>query len=130
MMCLMPRSVELAFTRRYHRGAILISLNHFSNSSRGRPARALPLLATAEGLAKFLQLMPDRECGGKLAELSQKSFEELGKLLPPHWSRGNPVDILGDANAERYQKAVEIVARDENNDGLLAILTPQAMTGF
>src|SRR6185295_10970799 len=49
-------------------------------------------------------------------------------LLPPHWSRGNPVDILGDAGADRYRKAVEIVARDENNDGLLAILAPQAVT--
>ena len=68
------------------------------------------------------------ECGGKLAELSPQSFDALNKLLPPHWSRGNPVDILGDADAERYEKAVEIVARDENNDGLLAILAPQAMT--
>ena len=68
------------------------------------------------------------ECGGKLAELSPESFDALNKLLPPHWSRGNPVDILGDANAQRYEKAIEIVAHDENNDGLLAILAPQAMT--
>ncbi len=68
------------------------------------------------------------ECGGKLAMLSEDSFAELNKLLPPHWSRSNPVDILGDANAERYEKAIEIVAQDENNDGLLAILAPQAMT--
>jgi acetyltransferase len=68
------------------------------------------------------------ECGGKLAELSQKTFDELNKLLPPHWSRNNPVDILGDADAERYERAVEIVARDENNDGLLVILAPQAVT--
>ena len=68
------------------------------------------------------------ECGGQLAELSPQSFDALNKLLPPHWSRGNPVDILGDADADRYERAIEIVARDENNDGLLAILTPQAMT--
>ncbi|HEU5246626.1 MAG TPA: bifunctional acetate--CoA ligase family protein/GNAT family N-acetyltransferase [Candidatus Udaeobacter sp.] len=68
------------------------------------------------------------ECGGKLAELSNESFDELNKLLPPHWSRGNPIDILGDASAETYSKAVEIVARDENNDGLLVILAPQAVT--
>ena len=68
------------------------------------------------------------ECGGKLAELSPQSYDALNKLLPPHWSRGNPVDILGDADADRYEKAVEIVTRDENNDGLLAILAPQAMT--
>ena len=68
------------------------------------------------------------ECGGKLAELSGKTFDELNKLLPPHWSRGNPVDILGDASPELYAKAVEIVARDENNDGLLVVLSPQAVT--
>jgi acetyltransferase len=68
------------------------------------------------------------ECGGKLAQLSGKTFHELNKLLPPHWSRGNPVDILGDASPETYAKAVEIVAHDENNDGLLVILAPQAVT--
>jgi len=68
------------------------------------------------------------ECGGKLAELSEQTMAELNQLLPPHWSRNNPVDILGDADARRYEKAVEIVARDENNDGLLSILAPQAMT--
>jgi acetyltransferase len=68
------------------------------------------------------------ECGGKLAELSPRSLDELNMLLPPHWSRGNPIDILGDASPETYSKAVEIVARDENNDGLLVILAPQAVT--
>jgi acetyltransferase len=68
------------------------------------------------------------ECGGKLAELSAKTLDELNKLLPPHWSRGNPVDILGDASPKTYAKAVEIVSRDENNDGLLVILSPQAVT--
>jgi acetyltransferase len=68
------------------------------------------------------------ECGGKLAELSPNIFGELSELLPPHWSRGNPIDILGDASPETYAKAVEIVARDENNDGLLVILSPQAVT--
>jgi acetyltransferase len=68
------------------------------------------------------------ECGGKLAEISGKTFDQLNKLLPPHWSRGNPVDILGDASPATYAKAVEIVARDENNDGLLVVLSPQAVT--
>ena len=65
-----------------------------------------------------------RETGRVVAE----SFEELNKLLPPHWSRGNPIDILGDASPETYARAIEIVARDEDNDGLLVILAPQAMT--
>ncbi|MBU6400336.1 MAG: GNAT family N-acetyltransferase, partial [Verrucomicrobia bacterium] len=52
----------------------------------------------------------------------------FNQLLPPHWSHNNPVDILGDAGPDRYAKAVEIAAKDPNSDGLLVILTPQAMT--
>jgi acetyltransferase len=68
------------------------------------------------------------ECGGTLAELSGNTLDKLNALLPPHWSRSNPVDILGDASPKTYAKAVEIVSRDENNDGLLVILSPQAVT--
>ena len=66
--------------------------------------------------------------GGELAELSQETIEALNALLPPHWSHNNPVDILGDAGPDRYEKAVEILSKDPNSDGLLVILTPQAMT--
>lgn len=66
--------------------------------------------------------------GGELAELSAETVEALNKVLPPHWSHNNPVDIIGDADADRYEKAVEIVAKDPNADGLLAIMTPQGMT--
>lgn len=65
---------------------------------------------------------------GKIAEISPGSFEELNNLLPPHWSRNNPIDILGDATPETYGKVVDIVSRDPNVDGLLVILTPQDMT--
>jgi acetyltransferase len=66
--------------------------------------------------------------GGELAPLSDSTTEALNKLLPPHWSHGNPIDILGDADPERYTKALEIAAADPNSDGLLVILTPQGMT--
>ncbi len=66
--------------------------------------------------------------GGELAELSPATMQELNSFLPKHWSRANPIDILGDADAERYAKALEVAARDPNSDGLLVILTPQAMT--
>ena len=65
---------------------------------------------------------------GELAELSPESVEKLNAFLPPHWSHHNPVDILGDAGADRYVKAVEIVAKDPSSDGLLVILSPQGMT--
>lgn len=68
------------------------------------------------------------ESGGKLAELSKESAKNLDSFLPPSWSHNNPVDILGDASPELYAKTIEILQKDENNDGLLVILTPQDMT--
>jgi len=66
--------------------------------------------------------------GGQLSELSGETFEALNGLLPAHWSRNNPIDVLGDANAVRYGKATSLALRDPNTDGVLVILTPQAMT--
>ncbi len=66
--------------------------------------------------------------GGQLAPLSADTVSSLNGLLPPHWSHGNPIDILGDAAADRYMRTVEIVREDPLNDGLLVILTPQKMT--
>ncbi|MFH1602323.1 MAG: acetate--CoA ligase family protein, partial [Pseudomonadota bacterium] len=66
--------------------------------------------------------------GGELAELSPQTVGALDKVLPPHWSHGNPIDILGDADPQRYAQALEIAAKDPNSDGLLVVLTPQAMT--
>jgi len=66
--------------------------------------------------------------GGELAKVSPETMEEFNKLLPAAWSHNNPVDILGDASPERYGKALEIAAKDPNTDGILVILTPQAMT--
>jgi acetyltransferase len=66
--------------------------------------------------------------GGELATLSPTTMERLQAVLPPHWSHGNPVDILGDADPERYSRALEAVSDDPGSDGVLVILTPQAMT--
>jgi acetyltransferase len=66
--------------------------------------------------------------GGEIAQLSEESYHKLNEFLPSHWSRGNPVDLLGDATADRFVKAVEIVSADPKNDGILVIVTPQAMT--
>src|SRR5215212_1504410 len=66
--------------------------------------------------------------GGELAKLSPEIMEAFNQLLPTAWSHNNPVDILGDASPERYARALEIAANDPNSDGILVILTPQAMT--
>jgi acetyltransferase len=65
--------------------------------------------------------------GGKLAKLSPKTMEYLNSILPPYWSRGNPVDILGDAKADRYRAVLEACLNDENVDGILIIYTAQAV---
>ncbi|WP_334310832.1 acetate--CoA ligase family protein [Nodularia spumigena] len=66
--------------------------------------------------------------GGEVAEISEQTTASLNQILPAHWSHGNPIDILGDADPHRYTQALEIAAKDPNSDGLLVILTPQAMT--
>ena len=66
--------------------------------------------------------------GGELAVLSDEASERFNTFLPPQWSHGNPVDILGDADADRYAQSIEIAADDPNSDGMLVILTPQDMT--
>ncbi|NJL98469.1 MAG: bifunctional acetate--CoA ligase family protein/GNAT family N-acetyltransferase [Synechococcaceae cyanobacterium SM2_3_2] len=66
--------------------------------------------------------------GGSLAELSPHQIERLNRVLPPHWSHSNPIDILGDAEPERFAQALEVVLQDPHSQGCLLILTPQAMT--
>jgi acetyltransferase len=65
---------------------------------------------------------------GELAPLTDQTLNALDEFLPAHWSHNNPVDILGDAEAERYAKALDVVAKDPNSDGLLVVLAPQGMT--
>jgi len=66
--------------------------------------------------------------GGELTPISEAAMDDFDEILPEAWSHGNPVDILGDADPERYAKSLEVAANDENSDGLLVVLTPQAMT--
>jgi len=65
---------------------------------------------------------------GVLAELNAATLAQLDEVLPPAWSHGNPVDVLGDARSRRVGRAVEIVLADPGVDAVLVILTPQAMT--
>ncbi len=66
--------------------------------------------------------------GGELAELSPETDAKLRECLPSFAARGNPVDVGGDADAERYAAAAAALMDDPNCDGVLAILTPQAMS--
>jgi acetyltransferase len=64
----------------------------------------------------------------ELASLPPQTLAALDHVLPSAWSHSNPVDLLGDADAERYAKAVDILMQDPLSDGLLVILSPQDMT--
>jgi acetyltransferase len=66
--------------------------------------------------------------GGKLAKLNQETMDALNKVLPPFWSKGNPIDVLGDAGAEQYKTALEVCLNDKNIDGILIIFTQQAVS--
>jgi acetyltransferase len=68
------------------------------------------------------------DLGLEMATLSEATLQQLNLALPPTWSHGNPVDVIGDAQADRYQSAVRACLEDDGVDGVLAILTPQAMT--
>jgi acetyltransferase len=64
----------------------------------------------------------------ELTPLSEQIVEDLNQVLPSAWSHSNPVDILGDADADRYVKSIEVLVKDPIGDGLLVILSPQDMT--
>jgi acetyl coenzyme A synthetase (ADP forming)-like protein len=66
--------------------------------------------------------------GMELATLSENTETELKNNLPPAANSHNPIDVLGDAKADRYQFALDTVAKDNNVDSLIVILTPQSMT--
>jgi len=65
---------------------------------------------------------------GKLAQLSAETINKLEIIMPPAWSHNNPIDVLGDGQPRHYQAAVKACLEDDNVDGIMVILTPQAVT--
>lgn len=93
-----------------------------------RPAGPRLTMVTNAGGPAVLATDALVRAGGKLAELPPAIVDELNAFLPPSWSQANPIDILGDADAGRYVRTLQVVARDPDSDGVLVILAPQAMT--
>jgi acetyltransferase len=65
---------------------------------------------------------------GNLAQLSAATLQALDRVLPPTWSHANPVDIIGDADAERYRRALEVLLAAEDADAILVMNCPTALT--
>ena len=68
------------------------------------------------------------DLGGTLAILSEKTLAALDAVLPLTWSHGNPIDIIGDADAERYARALEVVLGAAETDAVLVMNCPTALT--
>ncbi len=92
------------------------------------PGNRLALLTNGGGVGV---LATDRliDMGGTLASVSPATFERLSAILPPTWSQGNPVDIIGDADPARYAGALEALLDDPGNDAILILNVPTAVAG-
>lgn len=101
--------------------AQLLATRHRVNGNR------LAIITNGGGLGV---MATDRaiDLGVVIASLSDDSIRRLNAQLPAHWSCTNPIDLLGDANESRYQIAVNICLQDPGVDGVLVMLSPQAMT--
>jgi acetyltransferase len=99
------------------------TLGHLTSISGSR----LAILTNGGGIAV---LAVDRlvDLGGQLAGISPEAMAKLDAALPPIWSRANPVDIAGDADDARYAAALESLLEDDENDAVLVINVPTALT--
>jgi acetyltransferase len=92
-----------------------------------RPRGRRLTIVTNAGGAGVLATDALIEGGGDLTTISPATVAALNELLPAHWSQQNPIDVLGDADAERYGRALEIATSDPGGDAVLAIFAPQAI---
>ncbi|MDK9708050.1 MAG: GNAT family N-acetyltransferase [Desulforhopalus sp.] len=92
-----------------------------------RPAGRRMAVITNGGGPGVMAIDAMARYGLEPATLSTATIEALNGVLPPYWSHQNPVDILGDADAERYAKAVTILSKEGGLHGLMLILAPQAL---
>lgn len=117
---------QAGIVRAAHFQELLELLSAFSHNPLPRGNR-VAIVTNAGGLG-VLATDACIENGLTLAPLAEDTIADLQTALPPAANCRNPVDVLGDALADRYQKALGFVAADKHVDLLLVILTPQTMT--
>jgi len=98
------------------------TIEHFSSIPDMRVG-----IVTNGGGAGVLAVDQMMDYGSDLADLSPETIEALNAVLPPTWSKANPVDIIGDASPQRYRDAVSIVAQDPGVDAILVMSCPTAL---
>ena len=93
--------------------------------TRMRPLRRESLAIMANGVGPGV-LAVDRLAflGGELAKLSESTIDALAKLLPPYWTRRNPIDLNYDASPELYGKAIKLLAKDPEVANVLVMYAP------
>ena len=144
------RSEEGARAARSHTGALAgsdaIYDAAFRRAGMLRVLEVDELFAAAETLAKARPIDGERlgiltngggfgvlaadafaSVGGRLATLAPETIAALNKTMPRIWSHGNPVDIIGDAEAARYGAALSALLADPNTDALLVLNCPTAV---
>lgn len=126
---------DAVFSAAFHRAGVLQvdTIEQLFNCAQALAMQPLPkgnrlAIVTNAGGPGILGTDYLSQHKGKLAKLSQLSMDDLNATLPPHWSHGNPIDVLGDADAKKYCAAIGICDRDENVDAILAILTTTGVT--
>ncbi len=93
-----------------------------------RPTGAKLAIVTNAGGPGVMAVDALSKWGVDLAALSAETLRKLDAFLPSYWSRGNPIDILGDAQPDRYVQAVHVCLEAPELSGLIVILASQAMT--
>lgn len=95
-------------------------------TTRRLPGDKLAILTNGGGVGVLAtDALLDRD--GTLAELAAETIQALDAVLPPTWSRGNPVDIIGDAPPKRYADALSILLKAREVDGVLVLNCPTAV---
>jgi acetyltransferase len=90
------------------------------------PGKRLMILTNGGGIG-VLALDRLADFGGTAAQLSAATLAQLDAVLPPTWSRSNPVDIIGDADADRYAAALDVLLAAPDGDALLVMNVPTAL---
>src|SRR5262249_21254022 len=90
------------------------------------PGKRLMILTNGGGIG-VLALDRLADFGGTAAELSAATLAKLDAVLPPMWSRSNPVDIIGDADVDRYDAALDVLLSSPDSDALLVLNVPTAL---
>ena len=130
----MLADTELVYDAAFRRAGVVRvgSAADLFNTAGALSARQLPkgprlLTITNAGGIDIMVRNTLLNYGGEQASLASETVKGLDALLPPNWQRGNAVDILRDADVERFIAALKICLQDSGVDGLLIIYTPQGI---